>query len=195
VTLTRLLVLSLLLTAAVEPLCLRAAVPQSSSGVQSGREGSWSATSRTGLTLKGTWTAVADPKTGAVTGTWTLDGAQGKTAMRGGWSAAKSPKGWTGAWRAVVTGRKGEYSGSWDATVDLKPDAPFAGLFELALKDVVSGGWRAGGQSGAWSIRAYSEGLRPSDSPARALARRFAGSLRSRRSLAALALVMAPGEL
>lgn len=118
-------------------------------------EGSWSARSSTGVTLKGTWTAVADPKTGAVTGAWTLDDANGRAVTRGGWSAAKSPDGWTGAWRAVVTGSKGEYAGTWSASVDLAANAPFADLFELALKSVVSGEWRAGRQSGAWSIRAF----------------------------------------
>jgi hypothetical protein len=151
--LTRLLLLPLLLIAAIEPLSLRATSTQSTSGGQT-REGTWSARSRTGLTLTGSWTASADPKTGAVTGTWTLDDAQGRTVRRGAWSAAKSPDGWDGAWRATVSGQKGEYSGTWTASVDLKSNAAFANLFELALKSVVSGGWRAGGQSGAWSIRA-----------------------------------------
>jgi hypothetical protein len=121
--------------------------------VQERREGTWAARSGAGLTLGGTWTAVADAKTGAVTGTWTLNDAGGKVLRRGGWSAAKSPKGWSGAWRAVVTGSQGEYSGTWRADVDLKPDARFADLFESALKAVVGGSWRAGAQSGAWSIR------------------------------------------
>lgn len=142
---TRLLVMSVLLFATIA----------GSERVHSGREGSWTARSRTGVILKGTWTAVVDAKTGAVTGTWTLDGAAGKTAMRGAWSAAKSAKEWTGRWRATVSGREGEYSGTWTANVDVKATAPFADLFELALKSVVSGNWRAGGQSGAWSIRAF----------------------------------------
>ena len=122
------------------------------SGVQ--RQNTWIAKSSTGRTVAGTWTAVADPATGAVTGTWTLDDASGKPLMRGGWSAAKSSKGWNGAWRASVSGTKTEYSGSWSASVDLKPDAPFADLFKLAMKTAVSGNWRAGRLSGAWTIRA-----------------------------------------
>jgi hypothetical protein len=145
VTLMRLLVLSLLLLAMLE----------GSGRTQSGREGSWSARTRTGNTLKGSWTAVDDPKTGTVTGTWTLDDAAGKSAMRGAWSAAKSAKGWTGEWRAIVSGRRGEYAGTWNASVEIEPTARFADLFELAVKNIVSGNWRAGGQSGAWSIRAY----------------------------------------
>ena len=122
---------------------------------QSARPDKWSARSSTGLTLMGTWTAVADPTSGSVTGTWTLVDAQGRTVTRGGWSAAKSPSGWTGTWRAAVSGAKPEYSGAWSAGVDLKTDARFADLFEKAVQTVVSGNWRAGRQSGAWSIRAF----------------------------------------
>lgn len=117
-------------------------------------EGTWSARRSTGVTFGGRWTAAADPKSGAVTGTWTLNDPSGRTVSRGGWSAAKSAKGWSGAWRAVVSGAKQEYSGTWNAAVDLSGDAPFVDLFQSALKAVVSGSWRAGAQSGAWSIRA-----------------------------------------
>ena len=58
-------------------------------------------------------------------------------------------------WRAIVSGRKGEYAGTWNASVELKPTSPFADLFELAVKNIVSGNWQAGGHAGAWSIRAY----------------------------------------
>ena len=81
--------------------------------------------------------------------------ANGRPVTNGGWSAAKSRTGWTGAWRAAVSGSKGEYSGTWSAGVDLKADARFADLFKTAVQTVVSGNWRAGGQSGAWSIRAF----------------------------------------
>jgi hypothetical protein len=81
--------------------------------------------------------------------------ASGTPVTSGGWSAAKSPTGWTGAWRAAVSGSKAEYSGTWSADVDLKADAGFADLFKMAVQTVVSGTWRAGGQSGAWSIRAF----------------------------------------
>ena len=124
---------------------------------QTARSGSWTAKSSTGRTLGGTWTAVADPTTGAVSGTWTLVDAKGRTVRRGGWSAAKSRTGWNGAWRAAVSGSKAEYSGTWSAKVSLKPNASFADLFETAAKTVVSGNWRAGRQSGAWSIRAFGD--------------------------------------
>ena len=122
---------------------------------RSARPNTWSARSSTGITLAGTWTAVADPTTGAVTGTWTLIYANGTTLMRGGWSATKSTTGWTGAWRAGVSGSKAEYSGTWSAGVDLKANAPFSDLFAMAAQTVVSGNWRAGRHTGAWSIRAF----------------------------------------
>ena len=115
----------------------------------------WSARSSTGRTVSGTWTVSEDSSTGSVTGTWTLDDANGKALMRGGWSAAKAPTGWNGAWRAIVSGSKTEYAGTWTADVDLKRGARFADMFKLAVEKVVSGGWKAGGQSGAWSIRVF----------------------------------------
>ena len=118
------------------------------------REGSWSAATGTGLTLMGTWTASLDPS-GTVTGTWALADAQGTTRAEGGWSAAKSPDGWTGAWRAMVSGREGEYLGTWTAALDGKPDARLGDLFENAVQAIVSGNWRVGGRSGAWSIRTF----------------------------------------
>jgi hypothetical protein len=102
----------------------------------------------------GTWTAVADTAHGTVTGTWTLADGQAKTVAFGGWSAVKSSDRWTGAWRANVTGRAGEYSGTWTSSVDLKANARFVDVFEKAAQAVVSGAWTTGGQSGGWSIRA-----------------------------------------
>jgi hypothetical protein len=48
-----------------------------------------------------------------------------------------------------------EYSGSWTGNLDLRTDATLADLFRRAAEAIVSGSWRAGGQSGAWSIRAF----------------------------------------
>src|SRR5688572_18133639 len=118
------------------------------------RPNTWSARSTAGLTLGGTWTATPDAATGTVRGTWTLIDAKGLTVARGNWSAAKSAAGWTGSWRAVAAGRRGEYSGTWSAPVTLKADAGFVELFEQAAQAAVSGSWRAGGRSGSWSIRA-----------------------------------------
>jgi hypothetical protein len=122
---------------------------------QSGGPHTWAASSSTGRTLAGTWTVVVDAKTGNVTGTWTVEDADRRAVARGGWSAAKSPKGWNGSWRAAMSGSKVEYSGTWDADTDLKPNASFPDLFKTAVTAAVSGRWRAGGQSGAWSIRVF----------------------------------------
>jgi hypothetical protein len=116
--------------------------------------GTWAATTTSGRTLMGTWTALPDTTGGTVTGTWALLDAQGNTVIDGGWSAAKSPTRWNGAWRAIITGRDGEYSGTFSADVQLKVSATFAELFEKAVQSAVSGSWRAGNNSGAWSVRA-----------------------------------------
>ena len=128
---------------------------QASNALGGRRVNTWAARSSTGLMLGGTWTAAEDEKTGAVTGRWTLLDGQGRTVATGAWSAAKSPSGWTGNWRAAAAGRSGEYSGTWSARVDLKPNAKFADLFAKAIQTAVSGTWRAGGQSGAWTIQAF----------------------------------------
>jgi hypothetical protein len=121
---------------------------------QSNCSGTWSATTNSGVPLVGTWTAVFDTTSGAVTGTWTLVDAQGRMLASGAWSAAKSPTRWNGAWRAVIAGRNGEYSGTWTASADLKSNARLVEMFAKAIQTVVSGTWRMGSQSGAWSIRA-----------------------------------------
>ena len=150
----RLFLLGGLLLAAMQASGAQAVRPDTAGKVPSKREGSWSAATSNGLTLMGTWTAILDP-TGTVTGMWALVDAQGNTRADGGWSAAKSPEGWTGAWRALVSGRAGEYSGTWTSVVGGKPDAPLADLFEKALQAIVSGNWRVDGRSGAWSIRTF----------------------------------------
>jgi hypothetical protein len=151
-----LFLLWLLLLAAIDVSRAQVVLRQDSAGnTRTNRSGTWSAASKSGLTLMGAWTAIPDTTTGAVTGTWTLVDAQGKTIAGGGWSAAKSPSRWTGAWRAIIAGKDGEYSGTWTAGVDLKGDARLVDLFEKALQTVASGTWRAGGQAGAWSIRTF----------------------------------------
>ena len=149
------LALCLLLLVALDASGVHAEVSQGpAGGGRSARQNAWSARSSTGRVFAGTWTVAAtDPAAGTATGTWTLADAKGNPVARGGWSAAKSATGWSGNWRAAVSGSKTEYSGTWNARVDLKPDAQFADLFAMAVKAVVSGDWRAGGQSGAWSIR------------------------------------------
>ena len=138
-TVVVLLVSCLVLTAAAQP-----------------RANTWAARSASGQTFGGTWTAATeDEKTGSVTGTWTLLDAQGRTVMSGGWGASKSPTGWTGNWRAVVSGRSGEYSGTWSAKVDLKGAGRFSEMFAKAVEAAVSGTWRSAGQSGSWTIQVF----------------------------------------
>jgi hypothetical protein len=155
VPLKPLLLLCLLSVAAQGPAPQRGAREVPAVYGQGARPNTWSARSSTGRTLAGTWTATVEPKAGTVTGTWTLDDAKGKPVARGGWSAARSRNGWSGAWRAIVSGSKAEYAGTWSARVDLQPGAGFADLFKMAAQTVVSGDWRAGRQSGAWSIRVF----------------------------------------
>ena len=145
----------LLLLAAFDASAAQAGARQdAASSARSSRSGTWSANNGRGMTLMGTWTAVPDSSSGTVTGTWTLADAKGGTLANGAWSAAKAPSRWTGAWRAVIAGRAGEYTGTWTSGVDLRGETSFDGLFEQAVLSVVSGGWRAGAQSGAWAIRA-----------------------------------------
>lgn len=115
-------------------------------------KGTWSATAPTGY-LGGSWTAQAD-QSGSVTGTWMLQEATGKVLMQGGWSASKSAQSWDGAWRATVSGRTGEFSGTWTSTTSLSPKSRFSEMLESALRAVVNGTWKSGGRSGSWSIRA-----------------------------------------
>jgi hypothetical protein len=121
--------------------------------VASGAElkGTWSATAQSGY-LGGSWTAQADDS-GGVTGAWMLQDTTGKILMQGGWSASKSAQSWDGAWRATVSGRAGEFSGTWTSSTPLAPQARLADMLESALRAVVSGTWKSGGRSGSWSIR------------------------------------------
>ena len=128
---------------------------QATSALGRQRVNTWAARSSTGMTLGGTWTVTDPQKPGAVTGTWTLLDAQGRVVVAtGGWSAAKSASGWTGSWRAAAAGQRGEYTGTWTAKIDLKPAGGFADLFTKAVEAAVSGTWRSGARSGAWTIQA-----------------------------------------
>ena len=118
--------------------------------------GTWSASSNAGRNLAGTWTAEAHPESGGVIGRWTLRDATGKLLMSGAWSASKSPQAWNGAWRSIVAGGAGEYLGTWTAESSLAHERSMADLFESALRAVVTGTWKTGSHSGAWSIRASS---------------------------------------
>ena len=151
----RFVFLCLALLAAIDVSDAQAVVRQDrAANPSSNQSGTWSATTGSGITLMGTWTAVPASPGDAVTGTWTLGDARGQTVASGEWTAAKSAARWSGAWRAVVAGGRGEYSGTWRASLDLERGARFADLFEHAARSVVGGTWRAGGRSGTWAIRA-----------------------------------------
>lgn len=114
----------------------------------------WSAKTTAGRTFAGTWTGDADPSTGNASGSWELHDGSGKTVLSGSWSATKSRKGWNGTWHAIVADRTRDYSGAWSADLSLPPNAGLADLFEAAIKQAVGGSWKAGPNSGSWSIRA-----------------------------------------
>ena len=99
-------------------------------------------------------TPIAPNATQSMGATAMLQDAGGKVLMQGGWSASKSEQSWNGAWRATVSGRAGEYSGTWTSTTSLSPRAHLAEMLESALRAVVSGTWKSGRRSGSWSIRA-----------------------------------------
>jgi hypothetical protein len=114
-------------------------------------KGTWSATGPAG-NLAGSWTAQTD-QTGGATGAWILQDATGKVLMQGGWSASKSAQSWDGAWRANVSGRAGEFSGTWTSATSLSPQSRLADMLESALRAVVTGAWKSDPRSGSWSIR------------------------------------------
>ena len=115
-------------------------------------KGTWSATSPRGV-LAGTWTA-EDQQSAGVSGTWTLQDASGKILLQGGWSMSKSAQSWNGAWRSTISGGSGEFAGTWTSSLSASPQANLIEMFQSALRAVVSGTWKMGSSSGAWSIRA-----------------------------------------
>ena len=119
-----------------------------------GSGSTWSARTRAGRILGGTWTGFVDAATGAASGTWTLRDRSGSIQMRGAWSANKSPRGWGGAWRATAIGQRGERSGTWNSRRHLSPAGSLTDLLQLAVRESVGGSWQSGGQAGTWSIRA-----------------------------------------
>lgn len=121
--------------------------------IRFGPRSAWSANTRTGRTVGGTWTGEIDLSTGTATGTWTVRDTAGQVVMHGTWSAAKEAREWRGAWRALVVGQTKERSGTWSSEMPLPPDSQLGSLFERAEHQTVSGTWRSAGQSGAWSIR------------------------------------------
>lgn len=112
----------------------------------------WSARTRTGRLLGGTWTGAIDRAKGTASGSWTLKNPAGRDILRGTWSANRLQREWKGAWRALVVGHEGERSGTWDAAIQIPSNASLAEMFEKAVIQPVSGQWQSADQSGSWSI-------------------------------------------
>ena len=122
--------------------------------IRFGARSAWTANTRSGASLGGTWSGEIDLSAGTASGTWTLRDGAGRIVLHGTWSAVKEDREWRGDWRARIVGQPKERSGSWSAQLQLSPGAPLAELFERALQQAVSGTWQSAGQSGGWSIRA-----------------------------------------
>jgi len=122
--------------------------------IRFGPRSAWSASTRSGRSLGGTWTAAIDLSSGTASGTWTLRDSASRILLRGTWSAAKMDREWKGGWRALVAGQTKEHSGTWSCGLELPADAPLVDLFEQAVRQAINGTWRSGAQSGGWSIRA-----------------------------------------
>ena len=135
----------LLLTAA-GLLALALSLPAQPSEIR----GSWSATAGT-RNFIGSWTASLKTSANVSWGTWRLLDTSGKILAEGVWSVRRAGEGWQGSWRADSSGRS--YGGTWKSDVKLPVSERFADLLDAALKEVVSGTWRAGQTSGAWSLR------------------------------------------
>ena len=131
---------------------------------QTRQSGNWGANSSDGRVVRGTWTAVPDSTGATVIGTYTITDSAGAKLAEGLWSAAKATTGWSGAWRANIAGKPGEFTGTWTSSTDLK-DGRFNDLFEKAIQAVVSGTWRMGEKTGAWSIRAAARATPPASPP------------------------------
>ena len=149
--------LYLLCFVAINEVGAQGVVPQAQGPtIQNPKPNIWKATSTRGLTLIGTWTVVPDRANESAVGTWTLVDPEGRILAGGGWSASKSPTRWSGLWRANVSGSETVYSGSGGAPdAGLRPNVSFAVLFQEAIGGAVSGVWRTGAYSGAWTIWAF----------------------------------------
>ncbi len=122
--------------------------------IRFGPGSTWSARTRSGSVLSGTWSGVADRSAATARGSWTVRDKTGRIRLRGTWSASKHEHAWQGRWRALVAGETRERSGTWSCNVQLPPDASLAEMLGKALLETISGEWQSGGQSGSWSIRA-----------------------------------------
>ena len=123
---------------------------------QSQWHGTWAATVGSGGAFAGTWTAAPGEAPDTVAGTWSLLNQNGAELATGTWAAGKEGKVWKGTWQARRPSGQ-IYDGTWRAQVELPVTSHLSDLFEAAIAKAVSGSWRMGNYSGAWTIRAYAQ--------------------------------------
>lgn len=114
--------------------------------------GTWIATAGHTQTLHGTWSAHALlQQPNAAEGYWSLSSG-GRIVIRGTWRAEKNNRGWQGQWTAETI-RGESLAGTWGADVEHWHGKTFQDLFELTLKEEVSGWWQIGGRQGNWWLK------------------------------------------
>jgi hypothetical protein len=116
-------------------------------------QGTWAATSGGGA-FAGTWNAAPGDAPDTVAGSWSLRDQNGAELATGTWAAGKEGKIWKGTWQARLPSGQ-VYDGTWRAQVELPVASHLPDMFEAAIAKAVSGSWRMGNYSGAWTIRAY----------------------------------------
>jgi hypothetical protein len=89
-----------------------------------------------------------------VGGTWTLRDQNGTELAAGTWAAGKEGKVWKGTWQARRPSGQ-VYDGTWQAQMEPSVTSHMPDLVEAAIAKAISGSWRMGNNSGAWTIRAY----------------------------------------
>ncbi len=120
-------------------------------------QGTWAATVGTGGTVfAGTWNAAPGAATDTVAGTWSLREQNGTELATGTWAAGKEGSAWKGSWQARRPSGQ-VYDGTWRAKVELPVTAHLSDMFGAAVVEAVSGSWRMGNYSGAWTIRVYAQ--------------------------------------
>jgi len=120
---------------------------------QTNWQGNWAASVGSGAMLAGTWSAAPGQAPDTVAGSWSLRDQSGTELATGTWAAGKEGRVWKGTWQARRPSGQ-IYDGDWRAQVELPVTSHFSDLFEAAIAKAVSGSWRMGGYSGAWTIRA-----------------------------------------
>jgi hypothetical protein len=119
-------------------------------------QGTWAATAGNGAAFAGTWNAAPGEAPETIAGSWSLRDQNGAELAMGTWAAGKDGKVWKGTWQARRPSGQ-IYDGSWRAQVELPVTSHLPDLIEAAIAKAVSGSWRMGNYSGAWTIRASAQ--------------------------------------